>query len=638
MKKDEFKKFLNILLEGFVPFPLEIKEIEGTDEVGYSYREENKGQIYLNFDFPFIGLDQHEREIVLVGIACHELLHLLLTDFGYTTRLLSNIPDKDKECYMTVANLIEDPAIENHKHDSLSGFMIRCLKASIGYFFKQGGALGNPAVDTDAFNEWIHAMILFGDVGLLRGDFQFQEAENTFWDCLPVVGRIIEEPNARKRLEMCLTVFTMVQPLWEDHLQKGQSSQTALQNLLQNFGKGNSSSGSEASMPPMDGASSDDHAADPSDPDDGNTTASRQQKMIDAAKAVQAAKEKGDGNIRADTGSTCSDQNSPESVAGQSPAISAELRIDKDLLDCMRKVQEGVAAAQESNSTAQPQSQMHPRVSSPFYTGKYDQYTSEMSPCVGSESRQNAILRQPDVAATIPVLKNRFKRAFRRRDAEILYTTSGKVSIRRMSRGRPTASIFEKRREPGDTESMDILFMLDVTGSMTGSLNDLEKYMTVLLEALAPNRKVHVKVVTFKNTRPVYTHLNDDRWVNDKDLRIRISGLSAGGGTFLSHAIRYSGELIKSRHSRRKLVVILTDGDPDHDCYISQNGRADAKEDCALAVKEIRRYADVIGIGFYYGDQGREMFESIFKKDYLIADDLRVLVERLPYLIEKCIK
>jgi nitric oxide reductase NorD protein len=137
--------------------------------------------------------------------------------------------------------------------------------------------------------------------------------------------------------------------------------------------------------------------------------------------------------------------------------------------------------------------------------------------------------------------------------------------------------------------SIAVLFMVDMSGSTHGWINDAERESLILLcEALETlgdryaiygfSGKTNLRCETYRVKRfdEAYTPL----------VRQRIGGIRAKGFTRMGVAIRHLGRVLEKTRARTKILITLSDGRPeDYDAY---RGRY-AVEDTRHALLELRQ-------------------------------------------------
>jgi nitric oxide reductase activation protein len=115
----------------------------------------------------------------------------------------------------------------------------------------------------------------------------------------------------------------------------------------------------------------------------------------------------------------------------------------------------------------------------------------------------------------------------------------------------------------------------------------------------------------------------------DEHARARLAGMSGQLSTRMGTALRHAGFFLRNRRAARKLILLITDGEP-HD--IDVHDRKYLVFDAKHAVEEQTRY----GIATYcisLDPRADEYVRRIFGvRNYLVLDHLRRLPEKLPAL------
>jgi len=111
--------------------------------------------------------------------------------------------------------------------------------------------------------------------------------------------------------------------------------------------------------------------------------------------------------------------------------------------------------------------------------------------------------------------------------------------------------------------------------------------------------------------------------------RSRLAGMTGQLSTRMGTALRHAGSYLRQRHTQRKLVLLITDGEPsDIDVHDSQYLVLDAKK----AVEENQRH----GIYTYcmsLDPKADRYVSRIFGlRNWTVVDQLRRLPEKLPFL------
>ena len=125
-----------------------------------------------------------------------------------------------------------------------------------------------------------------------------------------------------------------------------------------------------------------------------------------------------------------------------------------------------------------------------------------------------------------------------------------------------------------------------------------------------------------------YQHIKgfNEKW--DDEVKSRLAAIKAGYSTRMGAAMRHAGHYLGHQQSDKKLLLILTDGEPsdidteDHRLLI---------EDAAMAVKELDQagiYTYCINLDPYADDY----VQDIFGNQYSVIDNIERLPEKLPQL------
>ena len=267
-------------------------------------------------------------------------------------------------------------------------------------------------------------------------------------------------------------------------------------------------------------------------------------------------------------------------------------------------------------------------VESPYYTDvKYVNVE-----CFVPDAGMYAAIRTPEIKRYELNLRSSFKKIFAFKNGRKEYRTNGRIDVDRFSGKKLTARMFYRNSKPADKSDMAMVIFVDQSGSMRGSMDRVKQTLAVLLGALR-GFDVKVKVVGFTtNNEVTYFHYGNRKWENDERLAMCCMRMNASGGTFLGHALRYTGAMLKNRPERNKLYVCITDGDPSY--YVYEN-YSQGMNDCRQAVNEVRKYADVIGIGLYHDEESENVFKYVFRDSCASMSSLDGLVRELPRRVKK---
>lgn len=181
----------------------------GHPALGYTSKD---GIIHVARDHDFFNrVTEPEVRIMQMGINIHEAMHQVFTDFDETERILWEISDyQQKDLFMTIVNLIEDPAIENFADQIVGGPALDALYFTIDRCYDLAIPVSEHAETnplSTAWYEYMTALVHFGDGGLVKGDFTSQAARRCFDRTIGLVYQAINEPDGKKRVHIAEEIF-----------------------------------------------------------------------------------------------------------------------------------------------------------------------------------------------------------------------------------------------------------------------------------------------------------------------------------------------------------------------------------------------------------------------------------------------
>lgn len=177
--------------------------------LGYTSKD---GIIHVARDHDFFTrVTESEVRIMQMGINIHEAMHQVFTDFDETEHILHEIPDyQQKDLFMTIVNLIEDPAIENFADQIVGGPALDALYFTIDRCYDLAIPVSEHSEThplRTAWYEYMTALVHFGDGGLVKGDFTSQAARRCFDRTIGLVYQAINEPDGKKRVHIAEEIF-----------------------------------------------------------------------------------------------------------------------------------------------------------------------------------------------------------------------------------------------------------------------------------------------------------------------------------------------------------------------------------------------------------------------------------------------
>lgn len=125
-----------------------------------------------------------------------------------------------------------------------------------------------------------------------------------------------------------------------------------------------------------------------------------------------------------------------------------------------------------------------------------------------------------------------------------------------------------------------------------------------------------------------YLHIKGygERW--GEDVKGRLAAMEAGFSTRMGAAIRHAGHYLSRQNAEKKLLLVLTDGEPSD---VDSSDPRHLIEDARVAVREL----DMKGVYTYcisLDPAADEYVSDIFGTHYTVIDDVTSLPDRLPGL------
>jgi nitric oxide reductase NorD protein len=204
----------------------------------------------------------------------------------------------------------------------------------------------------------------------------------------------------------------------------------------------------------------------------------------------------------------------------------------------------------------------------------------------------------------------------------------------RRSGGEPSPRLFIHRRRV--ERSLAVMFMVDMSGSTKGWVNDAERESLVLLceaiEALGDSYAIYGFSGWTRTRCDIYRIKRfGDRY--DAGTRGRIAGIEARDYTRMGVAVRHLSGLLHRQNARHKLLVTLSDGRPDDygDEYRGRYGIEDTRRALLEArEKGIRSYCVTID------RHGADYLPQLYgPAHYSVIDDAKKLPQKIAEIYRK---
>lgn len=257
---------------------------------------------------------------------------------------------------------------------------------------------------------------------------------------------------------------------------------------------------------------------------------------------------------------------------------------------------------------------------------------------------QNIIVKCPDslqatelyrsivgsMSGGISSLTSQLGRILRNRQEEKMYKQNGRISIKRLNCGRVTSRVFTKRKLPEATD-LAIAVAIDISGSMSGSKIVVAQSAAIALAEVFGNLNIPLYVFGFTADIAGFdaNHFHYINWSNRKSERLRLLGIQAHSNNFDGYSIRYAAELLKRKDADKKLLLVISDGNPAANAYRYIPGLQDVQ----LAVNEANRVATTIGI--LLGNLNPKYHRQMYGYNFIHCANVQELFPQLAKTIKR---
>lgn len=217
------------------------------------------------------------------------------------------------------------------------------------------------------------------------------------------------------------------------------------------------------------------------------------------------------------------------------------------------------------------------------------------------------------------------------RDGEVAHHRIAGNRFEATAAYRPDERFFAKKSSPKDLPDMAISLLVDHSGSMHGERIQAAMQAAILLHdfATALNIPVCVAGHATKGERVCYYTYTDYQQVSPSE-KYRLAKMTATGSNRDGFAIEIAASLLVKRPEEVKLLIILSDGQPNHNGY----GGEAAAEDIQGIVKRYKRQGVEVIAAAIGGD--KEKIKVIYgERSYLDITDLAHLPQTLAKLVRK---
>lgn len=223
---------------------LKVLDVEPShpDAVGYTSRNKT---IHLAYEHSIMdGLDKLHKKAFRQGVCTHELMHQILTDFVILEKNIAGLPSYEQQIFAQLNNIIEDARIEHYAYQYVGGSLLSSLEFAIAHTYDVTEPLEKSP---NALSQFMAALIMFGDMGPLKGRFTFPEAKEAFMKSAELFSNGISETSPRKVIKITKEIFEIARPLWQNEADMAKLMESLMKQMAKSGKSLSSGSGKPAS-------------------------------------------------------------------------------------------------------------------------------------------------------------------------------------------------------------------------------------------------------------------------------------------------------------------------------------------------------------------------------------------------------
>ena len=644
-------RFLSGLATFFGGKETEVLLDDNADYVGYTTKgTDKKAIIHISMTNPLYdikSLDDNEGIVVLTGVDAHEILHQVYTDFdGFDAH---TITVKYKKYFHSLANITEDAAIEWFAPYVYGGKMLKALYKFISLVYNSAMSLedaNDPRLPEPvvAAQQILIALNHLGNRGAIKGDFASDLGREYFGLIFPIFREAVIEPQAAKRCARVAEMYSTLLPL----LEMAGSAVEKMSSMTGSLSEGQSSgSGSDFTIPSnsqqereqarLDAEANKVKASQNNGTQKGENVSRETSQDTNAksdstqnASCGNGAKEKAKGdntNNAEDNNENKTDAQGKNSVDSQGEDkaedgdaehdVSNNQLSDSELQDVLNGLQRAEQQIQREDEQRKREEEKSKREIAPD-TPEIDHIDCRDQNHLSCQRLYNTIAEQYSTQSR--VLTRALQKAFAGDMGEVANTTFGtKINLKQVASPTLHSNIMQSRIAPKDIADMNIVLLVDMSGSMVTTINnvsniDRAKEMAIMLyEALLPlNIPMYCMGFTSSEDGDKIAHRVYCSW-NSKT-KYALASIDADGCNYDAAAIDEATRISIKKHAKHQLLIVISDGTPNS--LYSANWRVDGVKETKAAIAEARRKGvDVIGIALNCSHP--EAYNTMYGKDYI---------------------
>lgn len=225
--------------------------------------------------------------------------------------------------------------------------------------------------------------------------------------------------------------------------------------------------------------------------------------------------------------------------------------------------------------------------------------------------------------ADIELLRKDLEEIFRNDSARDYYARSGSVSLKRMTSKVASTRLFERTERSSEKESIAIYMMVDMSGSTYGSKIQQERLAAILTAEALAGFNIPLFITGFTDISQVEL-FHFVRGENTEEERYSLLQIDAMSNNFDAYVVRYAEEMLKARTEKRKLFIMISDGQPASSFSSGSRGVRQNAEAVAHMKEE-----GINVLAFGVGDVPQSIFEHMYGNAFINVSNISQLFDKL---------
>ena len=586
---------------------------DSSRDLGYTCRKKNKADVYLTTGRAHCvcdGMTDAERKMFVVGVAVHEFMHQILTNFVLDKKVIDSYKTrKEKNLYHLVFNLFEDSRIESFSPSYFAGQSLASLNFTIQTIWEKSAEI-DP--ESDVFQQVIGSLIQYGDLGVSKPKMS-EEAQEIFDKLIPLFNAAIDSTSCANCIVQAKEAAKILLPYAPDEVEDESKSESDSEgedaedcDASVELKKRKYKSTPTADCDKKPGGSEADEKSDSDEKsekgeaveesEDGGADEEKEDEMSDSdEESTSDRKSKSTTHDTLEgTGSDGCGKGESASFDGDIEEVYSEGTTEEDFDEAAKSLEETLAGISEEidrESEGEKSDYDFGAVEKP--TG--DKFVQTISHHKHTDEASQYDRYLSIVQADAHELAKLIKRQFKTKPGKTKRSDHGDLNLMRYKDPNFRSPLIFDKKKPKEKHSAAVMLLVDESGSMSGRRIEQARIASVMLAEAMAEAGIPCCIVG---------HSGDERYAysvelehyttfkNTKSDRRTLPYIRARCQNRDGPAIRWAASQLKKRPERKKLLIVISDGSPCADDYYNEEAIYDTKS----AIREAKRLFDVAGI------------------------------------------